>query len=88
MTTPNTGPRNEEDSLPRKRVSPIPRELMSPKEKAEEWVRLYKVSRGHPEIRTLISCLKNDGPEVLRICLKQLGLERSEKLIDDALKRE
>ena len=59
---------------------------MTDKEKAMDWVRLYRMSPANYEMRTLISCLRNDGEQVLRLTLKQLGLEQSVDLVKDASK--
>lgn len=84
--TPSAGQNTTGLSPQRKEL--LPRHLMTDKEKALEWVRFYRGSKGNYEMRALIGCFKSDGLVVLRIALKELGLERSEDLVQDAIKRE
>lgn len=44
---------------------------MTEQDKAKDWVRYFKVV---PRMSTLIAAKKNDGPRVLELTMKELGL--------------
>jgi hypothetical protein len=59
---------------------------MTEAQRVSDWIHLYKVSVSRYQMSTLISCYKNDGEQVLRKVLKNLGMELSLELVKDACK--
>lgn len=54
------------------------------RERVGEWVRYYKASPLKYEMNALLAILENDGEQVLRAVLDELGLASSVDLVKDA----
>jgi hypothetical protein len=56
------------------------------KDRAREWASFYKKSALKYNMNALIAVYRNDGEKMLKMVLKELGLEASVDLVKDAEK--
>jgi hypothetical protein len=60
---------------------------MTETEKADEWVRFFRVAVAGYGLNALLSCLENDGEKMLGRVLERLGLQSSLDLLREISKR-
>jgi hypothetical protein len=56
-------------------------------DRLNDWVRFYQISVEGYQLNALLAVLNNDGPQMLQLVLKKLGLVSSLALIQDMKKR-